>query len=116
MAAAEKLLVERRLERTQALIHGFQLSLLCERKLGARVDETLIIYVEQLRLLGVEAKACLMVVEIFEALKQLRIEIDEVAVSSEKRRGLGVDRLKSIIGVGTVDCGKGKTDALQKEA
>ena len=47
--------------------------LLGRRQLGSRVHELLVIDVEQLRLLGVEVQAGLVVVEILEPLKKLRV-------------------------------------------
>jgi len=56
-----------------------------------------------------------MVVEIFEALIQLRIEVDEIIVRCIERRSLGVGRLELVVGVGAVDCREGKTDALEQQ-
>jgi hypothetical protein len=56
------------------------------------------------------------VVEIFEALEQLRVEIDEVVMGGEQRRCLAVGCLQHVIGVRAVDRLEGEVRALEKQA
>ena len=114
LGGGEQLLGEGGLKRAQPLVHRLQLRLLGGGKLGAGVHELLVIDVEQLGLLGVEVQLGLVVVEILDAGEQLGVEVDEVVVRGEQRRGLGVGRLQRVVGVGAIDCGEGEDGAFEQ--
>ena len=78
LAAASSFWVNSVCERAQPRFIALSCGLLGRRQLGARMDELLVIDVEQLGLFGIEVELRLVVVELLEALEQLGVEIDEI--------------------------------------
>ena len=78
------------------------------------MHELLVIDVEQLRLLGVQVQFCLVIVQVLEPLIELRVQIDEVVVRGEQRRGLGVGRLQRVVGVRAIDGVEREARALEE--
>ena len=116
LGGGEQLLREVGLQRAQPLVHDLELSLLGRRQLGARVQELLVLDIEQLGLLGVQVQRRPMILEIFHAGEQLGVEIDEVVVRGEQRRGLGVGRLQRVVSIRAVDRREGEQRPLQHQS
>ena len=116
LGGGEQLLAEAVCSVLRRLLIALSCACLAGGQLGARVHELLVIDVEQLRLLGVEVQLGLLVVQRLEALEQLGVEIDEVVVRGEQRRGLGVGRLQRVVGVGAVDRAERQVGALEQQA
>ena len=116
LGGSEQFLGEGGLQGTEALVHRLQFGLLGCRKLGAGMDELLVIDVEQFRLFRVEIQFGLMIVQILHPLEQLGVKENEVVVGREQRRGLGVRRLERIVRVCAVDSTEREVRPLQKQA
>ena len=113
LGGGEQLLGEVGLKRAQPLVHRLELGLLGRRQLRARMHEQLVIDIEQLCLLGVEVQLRLVILQVLHPTEQLGVQIDEVVVRGEQRRGLGVGRLERVVGVGAIDCREGEIRPLE---